>query len=76
MQVACRPCGVWPSQPGIMPSRGGGHKWSGRQDSNLRSPAPKAGALATTLRPGSTPLDERRRTESRAGPPAALTAKS
>lgn len=25
--------------------------WSGRQDSNLRSPAPKAGALATTLRP-------------------------
>ena len=24
---------------------------SGRQDSNLRSPAPKAGALATTLRP-------------------------
>src|SRR6476620_2950626 len=26
--------------------------WSGRQDSNLRSPAPKAGALATTLRPG------------------------
>src|SRR3954470_10039524 len=27
--------------------------WSGRQDSNLRSPAPKAGALATTLRPGS-----------------------
>ena len=25
---------------------------SGRQDSNLRSPAPKAGALATTLRPG------------------------
>ena len=28
-----------------------GHPWSGRQDSNLRSPAPKAGALATTLRP-------------------------
>ena len=27
-------------------------QWSGRQDSNLRSPAPKAGALATTLRPG------------------------
>src|SRR6478736_903924 len=27
-------------------------RWSGRQDSNLRSPAPKAGALATTLRPG------------------------
>ncbi len=30
---------------------GWGFKWSGRQDSNLRSPAPKAGALATTLRP-------------------------
>ena len=28
-----------------------GWTWSGRQDSNLRSPAPKAGALATTLRP-------------------------
>ncbi len=25
--------------------------WSGRGDSNSRSPAPKAGALATTLRP-------------------------
>ena len=25
--------------------------WSGRRDSNPRSPAPKAGALATTLRP-------------------------
>src|SRR5699024_7865290 len=41
------------------------HRWSplgsdrcfrsGRQDSNLRSPAPKAGALATTLRPARTP---------------------
>ena len=30
-------------------------KWSGRQDSNLRSPAPKAGALATTLRPVNLP---------------------
>src|SRR4051795_9905298 len=30
-------------------------RWSGRQDSNLRSPAPKAGALATTLRPGPVP---------------------
>src|SRR5688500_16525669 len=30
-------------RPGRLPS--------GRQDSNLRSPAPKAGALATTLRP-------------------------
>ena len=30
-------------------------RWSGRQDSNLRSPAPKAGALATTLRPGFRP---------------------
>src|SRR5687768_3626330 len=29
----------------------GGASGSGRQDSNLRSPAPKAGALATTLRP-------------------------
>lgn len=29
--------------------------WSGRQDSNLRSPAPKAGALATTLRPEGIP---------------------
>lgn len=29
---------------------------SGRQDSNLRSPAPKAGALATTLRPVSSRL--------------------
>ena len=28
---------------------------SGRQDSNLRSSAPKADALATTLRPGSAP---------------------
>ena len=28
---------------------------SGRQDSNLRSPAPKAGALATTLRPVKAP---------------------
>lgn len=28
---------------------------SGRQDSNLRSPAPKAGALATTLRPDRCP---------------------
>src|SRR3954471_7071983 len=28
---------------------------SGRQDSNLRSPAPKAGALATTLRPARRP---------------------
>src|SRR5689334_23856462 len=33
------------------PDRGWG-RGSGRQDSNLRSPAPKAGALATTLRPG------------------------
>ena len=34
-------------------SRGRSGAWmqSGRQDSNLRSPAPKAGALATTLRP-------------------------
>src|SRR5687768_3342496 len=30
---------------------------SGRQDSNLRSPAPKAGALATTLRPARRPPD-------------------
>ena len=30
---------------------------SGRQDSNLRSPAPKAGALATTLRPAKRPPD-------------------
>ena len=29
----------------------GRHSWSGRGDSNSRSPAPKAGALATTLRP-------------------------
>ena len=36
---------------------------SGRQDSNLRSPAPKAGALATTLRPA--------KRASRAGAPAA-----
>src|SRR5688500_61979 len=37
----------------------GGARGSGRQDSNLRSPAPKAGALATTLRPAKrapTPL--------------------
>ena len=32
---------------------------SGRQDSNLRSPAPKAGALATTLRPVSSRLSQR-----------------
>src|SRR6478672_5833399 len=51
---------------------------SGRQDSNLRSPAPKAGALATTLRPGGTraslvfgpsPVETReRRTGRREGP--------
>src|SRR5262245_40020603 len=35
--------------------RGRAMAWSGRQDSNLRSPAPKAGALATTLRPGDEP---------------------
>jgi hypothetical protein len=40
--------------------RGGGwpaseKELSGRQDSNLRSSAPKADALATTLRPGSVP---------------------
>ncbi len=29
----------------------GADRWSGRGDSNSRSPAPKAGALATTLRP-------------------------
>src|SRR5215218_10229131 len=34
---------------------------SGRQDSNLRSPAPKAGALATTLRPGDGPFGPARR---------------
>lgn len=34
-------------------------RWSGRQDSNLRSPAPKAGALATTLRPVSSRLSQR-----------------
>src|SRR6185436_9742912 len=33
---------------------------SGRQDSNLRSPAPKAGALATTLRPGCSAPESRR----------------
>ena len=36
-------------------ARGTGTKGSGRQDSNLRSSAPKADALATTLRPGSAP---------------------
>lgn len=46
------PCGVWPGHQGGTPSPSRGHRWSGRQDSNLRSPAPKAGALATTLRPG------------------------
>ena len=39
------------SEPDVANSRGR-DGWSGRQDSNLRSPAPKAGALATTLRPG------------------------
>ena len=34
---------------------------SGRQDSNLRSSAPKADALATTLRPGRPGLSERSR---------------
>ena len=34
---------------------------SGRQDSNLRSSAPKADALATTLRPGRPALAERPR---------------
>lgn len=38
----CHPTDITPSQVAIT---------SGRQDSNLRSPAPKAGALATTLRP-------------------------
>jgi hypothetical protein len=34
---------------------------SGRQDSNLRSSAPKADALAATLRPGRPTLAERSR---------------
>ena len=42
------------SSPSVQMDAGGAGRarvWSGRQDSNLRSPAPKAGALATTLRP-------------------------
>ena len=39
---------------------------SGRQDSNLRSSAPKADALATTLRPGAPSLARRPMVECRA----------
>ena len=49
---------VPPSQLGETPCQMKLLNWSGRQDSNLRSPAPKAGALATTLRPVKpVPLD-------------------